>query len=266
MTARLAAAFGRAKAEGRPALVAYVIPGFPGREESVEVLDALVAGGADVMEVGIPFSDPLADGATIQKAAFQALAAGTTPAYCLDFAREARKRHPELPLVFMTYLNPVLAYGLEAFAVDAAKAGADGAILVDLPVEEADDARRAFSGSGLDLVCLVAPTSSDERIRLIASKASGFIYCVSVAGVTGARSDLSKELPELVARVRDCTNLPVAVGFGVSRREHVEALSSIADGVVVGSAFVDLVASTERHERAKVVREYTEVLSGRRGP
>lgn len=264
MASRLQEAFRRAGAGGRPALITYVIPGFPSTAEAPAIFDAMVDGGADVIEVGIPFSDPLADGATIQRAAFQALEQGTTPAACIKFARAARTRHPDLPIVFMSYLNPVLAYGLERFAADAAAAGVDAVILVDLPPEEAGAARAALDRNGLDLVCLVAPTSSDARIALIASRASGFIYCVSVAGVTGAREELSPGLANFMSRVRRCTNLPLALGFGVSRRDHVVALSGIADGVIVASAFVDLIAASEPSERAKAVREYVEVLSGRR--
>ena len=264
--ARLARAFDRAKREGRPALITYVIPGFPAPGETEAIFEAMVDGGADIIEVGIPFSDPLADGATIQRAAFEALESGTTPATCIDFVRRVRQRDRETPIVFMSYLNPVLAYGLAAFAADAASAGADAVILVDLPPEEAALARQTLQSHGLDLVCLVAPTSSDQRVRLIAAQASGFVYCVSVAGVTGARSELPAGLPDFLARVRSCTNLPLAVGFGVSRREHVEALALIADGVVVASAIIDRIAGAERQERAKVVREYVEVLSGRHGP
>jgi tryptophan synthase alpha chain len=266
MTARLQQAFDRARSQGRAALVTYVIPGYPSPEETPAIFDAMVEGGADIVEVGIPFSDPLADGTTIQRVAFEALQAGTTPATCLDFARAARERHPDVPIVFMSYLNPVLAYGLERFAGDAAEAGVDGAILVDLPPEEADPAIDALRGNGLDLIFLAAPTSSDERLKLIAQHASGFIYCVSVAGVTGARSSLPAALPAFLERVRSCTQLPLVVGFGMSRREHIEALSGVADGVVVASALMEVVAAHPAEERAKAVREYVEVLSGRRRP
>jgi tryptophan synthase alpha chain len=264
--ARLANAFLRAREEGRLALVAFVIPGFPNAEETAVIFDAMVEGGADVIEVEIPFSDPLADGATIQGAVFQALGNGTTPASCLEFVRQARGRHPETPIVIITYLNPILAYGVEAFAGDAASAGVDGLILVDLPAEESGEAKEALARHGLDLICLVAPTSSDERIRLIASQASGFVYCVSVTGVTGVRAELPEGLSEFLARVRRCTELPLAVGFGMSRREHIEALTGVVEGVVIGSAFIDLLGKTERQERTNAVREYVEVLSGRRSP
>ncbi len=264
MTARLAAAFDRAAAEKRPALITYLIPGHPSREEAPLVFDAMVAGGADLIEIEVPFSDPVADGATIQGAVFEALARGVTPAECLRFAAEMRPRHPALPIILMSYLNPVLAYGLARFAKDAAAAGADAVILVDLPVEEATAAKAALEAAGLDLVCLVAPTSSDERLELICAMASGFVYCVSVAGVTGARDELPAYMGDFLARVRRCTNLPLAVGFGMSRREHIAALVGVADGVVVGSAIVNLLNASETGERAKAVREYVEVLSGRR--
>jgi tryptophan synthase alpha chain len=261
---RMAATFARTKAAGRPALIPYMIPGFPDQEGADDVLDALVAGGADIVEVGVPFSDPLADGATIQRAAFAALDAGTTLRSCIDFVRRARGRHPELPLVLMSYLNPVIAYGIEAFARDAAAAGADAAILVDLTAEESTETRQVLRDNGLDLIYLVAPTSSDERLRLVAGLASGFIYCVSVAGTTGARTELAPGLADYVARVRRCTDLPLAVGFGVSRRAHVEALTGVADGVVMGAAVIDRLSRGDRAERLQAVREFLETLSGRR--
>ncbi|MPZ47772.1 MAG: tryptophan synthase subunit alpha [Dehalococcoidia bacterium] len=266
MTARLAAAFDRARAEGRTAIITLVVPGFPSLSETDAMFDAMAAGGADIIEVEIPFSDPLADGTTIQRVAFEALSQGTTPADCIDFARRARERHSDTPIVFMTYLNPVLAYGLDRFAADAAMAGADGAILLDLPPEEAAQEKTALAATGLDLIFLVAPTSTDQRIELICSQASGFVYCVSVAGVTGARTDLPTGLGDFLARVRRCTNLPLAVGFGLSRREHIEALAGMAEGAVIGSAILALASETKPQERAKAVREYVEVLSGRRRP
>jgi len=266
MTERLVRAFHHARDEQRPALIAFVIPGYPSPQETHEVFDAMVEGGADIIEVEIPFSDPLADGTTIQRVAYEALKAGITPRACLDFVREARSRHAGIPIILMSYLNPVLAYGFDSFAVDAAAAGADGLILVDLPAEESSQAREALSKAGLDLVMLASPTSSSQRLELICRAAAGFIYCVSIAGVTGARDRLPPGLADFITRVRRCTNLPLAVGFGISRREHVEALSNIADGVVVGSAFMDLIGKSERGERYKAVREYVEVLSGRRTP
>jgi len=202
----------------------------------------------------------------VQRGAFEALDKGTTPAGCIEFARSARLRHPDVAIIFMSYLNPVLAYGAGRFAKDAAAAGADGIILVDLPPEEAAEVKRTFDAAGLDIIFLVAPTSSDERLRLIAAQAAGFIYCVSVAGVTGARSELPSDLGDFIGRVRRCTALPLAVGFGISRREHVESLAGIVDGAVIGSATMDLINSLPPAERAAAVREYVETLSGRHQP
>lgn len=263
---RLEAAFARAAKEGRPALITYLMPGYPTPEEAPEIFQALVDGGSDVIEIGIPFSDPLADGETIQRAGFKALENGVSVAKCVAFARDMRLRHPETGIVFMTYLNPVLSYGIEGFARDAALAGADGVILVDLPVEEASEVRSALSAQGLSLIFLLAPTSPDERVRQIAAQASGFIYCVSVTGVTGARSVLPADLGEFLRRVRRCTGLPLAVGFGISRRDQIEALSGVADGIVVASAIADIISATDKKERTRVVREFVEVLSGRRSP
>jgi len=261
---RITAAFERAKAEGRLALVTHVIPGYPSVEETPSIFDAMVEGGSDLIEVQIPFSDPLADGTTVQRGVFEALDNGITPAACIKFAGQARARHSDVAIIYMSYLNPVLAYGVERFAKDAAEAGGDGIILLDLPPEEAAETKKTFDAAGLDIIFLAAPTSSDERLHLIASQAAGFIYCVSVAGVTGARSELPPDLSDFIGRVRNCTPLPLAVGFGISRREHVESLAGVADGAVVGSATMDLINSLQPGERATAVREYVETLNGRR--
>ena len=263
MTSRVAAAFARARVEGRLALVTHVIPGYPSTAETPSIFDAMVEGGADLIEVQIPFSDPLADGTTVQRGVFEALANGATPSGCVDFARAARERHADVAIVFMSYLNPVLAYGAERFARDAAAAGGDAIILVDLPPEESLSTKAALDKEGIDLIFLVAPTSSDARLRLVAEHASGFVYCVSVAGVTGARSELPSDLRDFVGRVRRCTALPLAVGFGISRREHIDALAGIADGAVIGSATMDLINSTAPARRAVAVRDYVETLAGR---
>ena len=260
---RLAAVFEKTKSEGRVALISLVMPGYPSAEGTDAVFDAMVQGGVDIVEVEIPFSDPLADGASIQRVAFEALENGTTPAGCIEFVRRARSRYPDVPIVFMTYLNPVLAYGLERFAADAAAAGADAIIPVDLPPEEAAEAKKAFGAHGIDVIFLVSPTSSDQRIEYIAGQSSGFVYCVSIAGVTGARAELPQELPEFLAKVRRCTAIPLAVGFGISRREHVESLNGLAEGVVVGSAFMDVIRTAGALEAPEAVRRYSEVLTGR---
>lgn len=266
MTSRVAAAFVKARAENRLALVTHVIPGYPSTAETPGLFDAMVEGGADLIEVQIPFSDPLADGTTVQRGVFEALANGTTPADCIEFTRAARSRHADVAIIFMSYLNPVLAYGVERFARDAAAAGGDAIILVDLPPEEAATTKAAFDEQGIDLIFLIAPTSSDARLKLVTSQASGFVYCVSVAGVTGARSELPADLRDFIDRVRRCTPLPLAVGFGISRREHIEALAGIADGAVIGSATMDLINSRTPADRPGAVREYVETLSGRVRP
>ena len=253
------------RAEGRLGLIAYLTVGYPDVESTLRLVPALAAGGADMVELGIPFSDPLADGATIQRASHHALGQGVTVAVCLDVVRQLRRDGLAIPLLLMGYYNPILAYGVEAFARDAADAGADGLIVVDLPPEEATAMQTACAGCGLDLVYLLAPTSSDGRIARVAKQASGFVYCVSLTGVTGARRALSSGLGEFLARVRRHTSLPLAVGFGISQSEHVEAVASLgADAAVIGSAIIDLIDRTSPDKRAEGVREYLEALGGRR--
>lgn len=254
----------RARAEQRLALITYVIPGHPSPAETDAIFDAMVEGGADMVEVGIPFSDPLADGATIQRVAFKALEYGITAADCIAFVRRARQRHPTVPIVFMTYLNPVFSYGLQRFATDASAAGADAVILVDLPPEDSDEARETLAREGLDLIVFAAPTSGADRLEMIAKQASGFVYCVSVTGVTGARDQLPQDLREFLGRVRRCTPVPLAVGFGISRREHLVELYGAADAVVVASAIMNLIDANAAADRTRLVREYVEVLTGRR--
>jgi tryptophan synthase alpha chain len=226
---------------------------------------ALVEGGADMLELGAPFSDPLADGTTIQRSNLVALQHGVTTRTCLEAVRQLRAGGLEIPILLMGYYNPILAYGPEAFAADAAAAGVDGLIIVDLPPEESGSLQEACRVRGLDLVYLLAPTSTPERTALVARQASGFIYCVSVTGVTGARSSLPPELPAFVEGVRRQTMLPLAVGFGISRREHVEAVGRIAEIAVVGSALIDVIEGSPAEEREERLRAYVEVLAGRRG-
>jgi tryptophan synthase alpha chain len=252
------------RADGRLGLIAYLTVGYPDVESTLRLVPALAAGGADMVELGVPFSDPLADGATIQRASHHALGHGVTMAVCLDVVRRLRHGGLTIPLLLMGYYNPVLAYGVEEFARDAYDAGVDGVIIVDLPPEEATAVRAACAGRGLDLIYLLAPTSSEQRIALVAAQVSGFLYCVSVAGVTGARRDLSPELAEFLARVRRHTSLPLAVGFGISRSEHVQAVADIgADAAVIGSAIIDLIDRTSAAEREGRVKDYLQQLSGR---
>ncbi len=260
---RIAERFARMRAERRVGLIAFVTAGFPERDATPGVVRALVEGGADIIEVGIPFSDPLGEGPVIQASSEQALAQGVTAAACLDIVRDIRHNGITTPIVLMGYYNPLLAYGVSRYVRAAADAGVDGLIVVDLPPEEATEAREACEGAGLALIALAAPTSGDERLELVGRSAAGFVYCVSVRGVTGVRDELPADLPQFVERVRRHTDLPVAVGFGVSRREHVEAIGRIVDAAVVGSAIVRLIAEAPPSEREGRLREYVETLTGR---
>jgi len=234
---RIGRLFSRLHAEGRPALIAYITAGDPQPERTPALVAALERGGADLIELGVPFSDPIADGPVIQRGSGRALKAGTTVARVLGIAREIRK-NSEVPLLLFTYLNPVLRYGLDTLSRDAVESGIDGCLLTDLSVEEAAPHIGAMHHAGLDTVFLASPTSTDQRLRLVAAYSTGFIYVVSRTGVTGERTTISDSVAPLVGRLRALTTLPLAVGFGISTADHVRAVGSVADGVVVGSAFV----------------------------
>jgi tryptophan synthase alpha chain len=262
---RIAATFARTRAEKRPAVMPFLTAGYPDLTATPALVEALVAGGADMVELGIPFSDPLADGVTIQRAGLTALEQGVTAGDCLEVVRELRSRGLEIPILLMGYYNPILAYGPEAFVADLAAAGGDGLIAVDLPPEESEGLRGLCRAHGLDLIYLLAPTSGAERIAKVAALASGFLYCVSVAGVTGARTDLPPGLSDFVREVRASTDLPLVVGFGISQREHIEAAAAMGlDGAVVGSAIINVIERSDTDEKANKVREYVEVLTGHR--
>lgn len=224
------------------AFIPYVTIGYPSLEATLEVVPLLEKSGANIVELGIPFSDPLADGVTIQQASFHALQNGVTPARCLEVA-QALQRSVELPLVFLTYFNPVLSYGLEAFCADSAHAGVDGLIIPDLPPEEAAELEEAAARHGLDLIYLLAPTSTEERISQVAQRSRGFVYLVSVTGVTGTRDNIPPGLGEFVARVRRSVALPLCLGFGISTPEQAAEVAKIVDGVIVGSRLVQLMGS-----------------------
>ena len=232
-------------------LVAYVTAGDPSLEASVEIVLAAAAAGADVIELGVPFSDPLADGPTIQRASERALRGGATLAGVIDLVRRVRAQS-NVPLVLFSYFNPILQMGLEKFAGAAAAAGADGVLATDLTLEEAADYRSILHARGLDTIFLAAPTSTDARLNKIAEVSSGFLYLISRMGVTGTREALPEELPALAKRVRQVTQLPTAVGFGISQPEHVTALAGIANAAVVGSA---LVAEIEKAATPKAAAE-----------
>lgn len=229
--------FGERRREGRAALVPYVTAGFPDPDQSAEILPALADAGADVIELGIPFSDPLADGPTIQRSSFLSLQRGTTVAGVLESLRVFRRGY-DTPVVLFTYLNPLLRYGLDAFCDDARDAGAQGLLLTDLPVGADPDVEERIEASGLDLIRLLAPTTSPERVDAVAGNAKGFLYYISRTGVTGARSELRTDLGAEVQALRMKVNLPVAVGFGISTPDQARLVASVADGVVVGSALV----------------------------
>ena len=233
----------RVFSEKSKVLVAYITAGDPSPERTPALVAALERGGADLIELGVPFSDPVADGPVIMRAGDRALAAGTTVVKVLEIAREIRK-HSEIPLLLFTYLNPVIRYGLERLAADAKASGIDGCLLTDASVEEAGAYVDAMRAAGLDTVFLAAPTSTERRLQLVAQYSSGFVYLVSRTGVTGEQNAVSGSVKPLIAAVRAVTKLPLAVGFGVSRPEHVAELGAVADGVVVGSAFMRLI---EKH-------------------
>lgn len=256
---RLAAAFAR-----RPALVTFVTSGDPSPAATPAILAALVEGGADIIELGMPFSDPMADGAAIQAANLRALAAGTTVKTTLATAAAFRAAHPATPLVLMGYLNPVLAYGAPAFARDAAAAGVDGVIVVDMPPEEDAELGPALARHGLARIRLATPTTDAARLPAVLAGATGFLYYVSVAGITGTQQAGVVDIAAAVARLKAATDLPVAVGFGIRTPEQAAAVARAgADGIVVGSAIVDIIANAERRNDVPGhVRAFVAELAG----
>lgn len=229
---------------GHKALIPYVTVGYPSIEATLKVVPLLANSGCDIIELGIPFSDPLADGATIQKASFYALENGVTPQLCLEVAKQLGQEI-DIPLVFMTYLNPVFSYGFAEFCSACAGCGVSGLIIPDLPPEEGSELEAVMQRKGLDLIYLLAPTSTEERIRLVAERSRGFIYLVSVTGVTGARDRLPVNLEALVTRVRKVATQPLCVGFGISTPEQAKQVAQIADGVIVGSRLIQLMEADE---------------------
>lgn len=242
-TARIEARFAALKAEDRAGFVAYVMAGDPTRDQALEILRGLPAAGADLIELGFPFSDPMAEGPPIQRAALRGLKAGLTLKGTLDLARAFREGDPDTPVILMGYLNPIETYGYKAFARDAAAAGVDGLIVVDCPPEEAGPLSDALDAAQVSLIRLATPTSDDARLKLIAERTSGFVYYVSVAGVTGVKEAQALSVAPAVERVRRASGLPVAVGFGVKTPERAAEIARVADAVVAGSVLVDEVAA-----------------------
>jgi tryptophan synthase alpha chain len=250
---RIARRFRELSEAGELGLVAYITAGDPSLDASEKIVLAAAEAGADIIELGVPFSDPVADGPTIQRASERALRGGTTLAGVIDLVRRLRK-HTDVPLVLFSYFNPILQMGIEKFADGAASAGADGVLATDLTPEESADYRSVLRSRGLDTIFLAAPTSTDARLAKIAGVSTGFLYLISRTGVTGARESLPEELPGLVRRIRKVTALPIAVGFGISLPTHVTVLGGIADAAVVGSAIVaEVEKATSAQSAAKAV-------------
>jgi tryptophan synthase alpha chain len=256
MTTRITARFHKLRQSGEMGLIPYLTAGDPSLAATESFVLSLAAAGADVIELGVPFSDPVADGPTIERAIERSLAAGTTLRRVLDLVRSLRAK-TDVPLMLFSYYNPVLQMGLDHFAQQAAAAGADGALITDLTPEESADYRAAMAKHGLDTIFLAAPTSTDERLARIAEVSSGFLYVISRTGVTGAKDTLPEDLPSLIRRVRRATQLPIAVGFGVSLPGHVSLLGGLADAAVVGSALVDEI------ERADSIDAASQALGAR---
>jgi len=227
------------KDKSKKALIAYITVGYPNINATLKTAQLLAHYGCDIIELGIPFSDPLADGATIQNASYHALQNGVTPHACLEIAGKLC-RTVDIPLMFMTYYNPVFSYGLDNFCRDCSRVGIDGLIVPDLPPDEGTSLEELTKARNIDLVYLLSPTSTDERVRLVAERSRGFIYLVSVAGVTGTRNSLPADLSSFVARVKRSTSTPVCVGFGISTAAQAAQVGKIANGVIVGSRFIQL--------------------------
>ncbi len=267
--AKITQAFERAHAEGRGVLIPYFMSGYPSAAQSIKIVVAAAEAGADIIELGMPFSDPLADGATIQHAGQVALERGMSINGCMEVARQVAAQ-TDVPLLLMGYYNPVLAYGLDRFCETARKSGVCGLIIPDLPPEEAAPLHEAAQRQGISLIFLVPPTTPDERIARIAELAASgpgsFIYCVSLSGVTGSRDRLPAHLQDFIERVRGFTkdkHLPLAVGFGLSTPEHIARVTSYVEGAVVGSALVNLIDRHKEDEQVEAVRQYIQSLAQR---
>ena len=245
---KLADTFKRLRDAKQPGLVTYVTAGDPDLDRTAGILSALDRGGADVLEVGVPFSDPLADGPVIQRATERALKSGATLSGVLDMIGASRKGL-RAPIVVFSYANPIVRMGIDRFGREAAAAGVDGVLVLDLPVEEAGDFRRIMGSAGVDTIFLLSPTTTSDRIRHAAELGQGFLYCISRLGVTGARDAVSADARDLIGRIRAHTDLPVALGFGLSRTEHVAEVGAYADAAVVGSALVALIAGASGSPR-----------------
>jgi tryptophan synthase alpha chain len=249
---RIAARFADLKRQGRGALISFLEAWDPDRDSSMALLRGMPAAGADLIEIGMPFTDPMADGPTIQAAGKRALKAGAKLALVLAMVRDFRREDETTPIVLMGYLNPILSYGTERFCIDSAAAGVDGLIVVDLPTEEADLLLPHAAANGLDVIRLVAPTTDDARLPIVLEGSSGFVYYVSITGITGTRTATAEQLAEAIPRIRRATDLPIAIGFGVRSPAQAAEAVRAADGAVVASALIDtLAASLDEQGRAR---------------
>jgi len=258
---RIATRFAALKAEGRGALVTFLTGFDPDRATSLAILQGLPAAGADIIEIGVPFTDPMADGPSIQRAGLRGLKAGATLAGVLDLVRELRATETDTPVVLMGYYNPIMAYGVARFCTDAAAAGVDGLIIVDVPPEEADEVEPHSRASGLDLIRLIAPTTDEARLPRVLGATSGFIYYVAITGITGTRSADYASLSPAIAALKRHTDLPVAIGFGIRSPEQAATAASVADGAVVGTALVDVLAATLDAEGSATAETAPKVLA-----
>ena len=262
MPNRIDTTLSRLREAGRPVLAPFVTVGYPDIPMSESLAHTLLDSGGDMLELGVPFSDPLADGPTVQMTSYRALQNGVTVARCIETVRNLRDSGVESPLVLMGYYNPFLHYGLQRFLDDSAAAGMDGMIVPDLPTEEATQLSQMAAECDIYTIPLLAPTSSDERIRAACESAGGFIYCVNFIGVTGARNLSSRSTPALVERIRRYTDLPILVGFGVSRREHFEEIATFADGAILASALIDAVDKAPDNGKLDAAREFMHSIRG----
>ncbi len=259
---RIKEKFAVIKEAGRPGLIVFLTAGFPDQATTLELVPELVASGADCVELGVPFSDPLAEGPIIQESSFRALQQHISLQDCLGMVEQLRERVPDTPLVLMGYYNPIFRYGLARFALEAERVGTDGLIVVDLPQDETGPLAAQCAPRRIHIIPLLAPTSTDARIRAVCGGATGFIYCISLTGVTGARDEVSERGFQLLERVRANTSLPLAVGFGISRRDHVEAVCHKAQAAVVGSALVRVMLEAPQDQVVARASRFVAELAG----
>lgn len=261
-TSRIGDTFARLGREGRTALMPFHTAGFPTLESSKAIIRSLIGAGADMIEVGIPFSDPIADGPSVQGTGQIALENGTRLRDCIELVRELRAEGVSAPLLLMGYYNPILKYGVERYAAACAAAGVDGFIVPDLPAEEVETLHAACAAHGRDLIFMVAPTSTEDRLQAAAERGTGFLYCVSVTGVTGARDAMSATLGPYLARVRSHTDLPLAIGFGISKPEHVRQVGELAQGAIVGAALINALNEVSNDQKPARAAEFVRYLRG----